>query len=273
MSGLQQSHDADTTAPVLSLRLPLTVNAYNQWSLNDMGQFYFCGESVADCLHRATADYWPLGEGLCIMLFGSPSINKSILAVASEATADRGINPNSNIILFDTVNRNNDDNNATADVMGMSTLRVGSPMRARTTDGGKVAFSFQVEVGAGSEKRKDVFSWIRGTKKDEDGLENVVYELMRHPLKPQQHPETVNDLSSPTRYWPAHDMCNEDKTIAVLSYEKHWQSSSSSLWRHMFAIQFTGEDVLREMGDDLARTILVTAASLRVLDIIGRAGE
>ncbi|KAI1744621.1 hypothetical protein F4680DRAFT_231922 [Xylaria scruposa] len=265
----QQSHGADTTAPALPLRLPLTVNAYSQWNCNDMGQFFFCGESIDHRLYAATADYWPDGEGLSVILFGSPAIGNSILAVAPEAKVDtKGIDPGSNIVWFDPVNP---DNMAT-DVMGMSFPRVGSPMRARTTDGGKVAFSFHIQVGVGSEKRNDAFSWIREAKTHEAGLEKLGYTLVQHPRKPQQHPETADD-SSPTRYWPAHDMCTADKTIAVLSYEKHWQSSVTSSWRHMFAIRFAGEDVLREMGDDLAWRILVTAAFLRTLEILGRAGE
>lgn len=143
-------------------------------------------------------------------------------------------------------------------------------MRARMTDGGKVAFSFQVKVGAEFEKRSDVFSWIRVAKKGEAGLENGGFKLVRHPPKPQELSETVDDLFSPTQHWPAHDMCNEDEMLAVLSNGKRWQLS---LWKHMFTIQFTDENVLIKIGDSLARMILVTAARLRHLSTSGRTSE
>ncbi|KAI0545047.1 hypothetical protein F4679DRAFT_489166 [Xylaria curta] len=187
--------------------------------------------------------------------------------MASESTVARGIDPTSNIAIMDPAS-NNDDNDMGTVVMHMSTTRIaGSRMQKRTSVGGKVAFTFQIEAGSGSEKRNDVFSWIRRAKKDEAGIEKCGYTLVQHPRKPRQQPGTVD------RRWSAHDMRDEDKVIAILSYEKQWPSSSSAPFRHMFEIQFTDEATPMYLGDNLARSIFVTACFLRTLEIIGRAGE
>ncbi|KAI0444921.1 hypothetical protein F4803DRAFT_572315 [Xylaria telfairii] len=265
----ESSENSDTNTPAHSVRLPLTLKAYNRWSIEGLTVFYFCGQSMDDRLyaveiqHTKSGGKAPLSKRPGLFLHDSPAISSPIVAAAAdeEISPNRYVarGPNSDIILVNTQNCNNDYNDVATDVM-----------RPRMTDGGKVAFSFQVEVGAELEKRNDVFSWIQVAKKGEAGLDNGGFKLIRHPSKPKQLPEAVDDLFSPTRHWPAHDMCMEDEILAFLSNGKRWQLSS---WKHMFTIQFTDEDVLRRMEDSLARMILVTAARLRYLSATGRTSE
>ncbi|KAI0545460.1 hypothetical protein F4679DRAFT_588457 [Xylaria curta] len=281
MSGLQNSPDtmtklagnpptyekatgsSDTGAPSSPLSLPLTLNAYNPLSIEGMTAFWYCGQSTEDRLYTVkiqnlrSGGKAPVGERPGIFLHSGPSTSSPIIAAAAddETAPYKHTNPDSDIILVNTPNSNIDNNDVATDVM-----------RERKTDGGKVAFTFQVEVGGGVEGRKDVFSWIRVAKK-EAGLEHGGYRLVRHPPKPE------TNSFCPTfpfdEHWPAHDMSNEDDLLAILSNGKSLQLSTSA---HMYTIQFTNEDVLRKIGYNPARAILVTAARLRHLKYLHRLG-
>ncbi|KAI0855045.1 hypothetical protein F4860DRAFT_520237 [Xylaria cubensis] len=234
-------------ASTISLRLPLTLKLYSQYSVGVATEFYFCGESADDRLYAITAQPNSTGPNYNMIgpyLHNGPSHCSPVIAAAGEPLSYRHINPDSEILLFDPIS-------------WMASVRM------RTTEEGKVAFSFELEVEVNSGKRKDVFSWIRVAKKDnEAGLENGGYKLVRHPPKPRQSPdEAVDDT-----FWPKNDMSNEGQVLAILSYAKRdlWQLMSIS-WRHKCTLQFTHEDVLRQIGTDLRRMILMTAIRLSVL--------
>ncbi|TRX91103.1 hypothetical protein FHL15_008085 [Xylaria flabelliformis] len=241
--------------PPLTLDLPLTLKLYSQHSVGDATAFYFCGESTDDPLYAITAvshdtESNNIMQGL--YLHNGPSRCKPAIAGAGEPEPPsyRHIDPDSYVVLISFLLR-------TIDV------------QMRTTEEGKVAFTFQVEVEVNSGKRNDVFSWIRVAKKDDEAeLGNGGYKLVRHPPKPRQSPEETVDNTS----WPEHDLSNEGQVLAVLSYAKRrlWQLNPLNSWRHMCTLRFTHEDVLRQMGVNLRQTILMTALRLSVLKSKGR---
>ncbi|KAI0182627.1 hypothetical protein EV127DRAFT_414929 [Xylaria flabelliformis] len=241
-----------TRDPTLSLHLPLTLKLYSQYSVGDATEFYFCGESVDDRLYAITAlpnDTGPNYSMQSLYLHNSPSHRSRVIAAIGESLSFRHIDPDSDITLFDGILR-------------------WTSVRMRTTEKGKVAFSFEVEVEVNSGTRKDVFSWIRVAKNDDEaGLENGGYKLVRHPPKPRQSPdETADDT-----FWPGHDMSNEGQVVAILSYAKrHLLQLPLNSWRHKCTLQFTHEDVLRQLGVDLRRVILIMAVRLRFLESKGR---
>ncbi|KAI0545459.1 hypothetical protein F4679DRAFT_588456 [Xylaria curta] len=245
MSAQNQDSTALSCVPTLSLRLPLTLKLYSQSSLENAYDFYFCGESVDDRLYLVRNDYSQVMPDLA--LHSGPSRISPIIAGASDSLPSRHIDPDSDIFLWDT--------------------RQLKTMRMRTTREGKVAFTFQVEVGVGFERRNEVFSWIRVAKNDEEaGLENGGYRFVRHPSKPRDDVQaTVDDM-----LWPSHDLTNEGQILAILSYGKRWQLPTLSLWWHMCTLRFTHEDILRQIDSSVRRMILITAARLRVLKSKGR---
>ncbi|TRX91102.1 hypothetical protein FHL15_008084 [Xylaria flabelliformis] len=264
MSGLQWSRDAslmarlaensgtyeestgisNTGAPAPPLPLPLILNAHTSWGIEGMSTFYYCGQSTEDRLYAVKVQHVksggkpPLSKRRGLLLHSGPSTSSPVIAAAADEkkASSRQTNPDSDIILVNTQYCNNDNDDVATDIM-----------RSRITDGNKVAFTFQVEVGVGFERRKDVFSWIRVAKK-EAGLVHGGYKLVRHPPKPEG-----------SRHWSTHDMSNEDDLLAILSNGKGLQVTLSP---YLFTIQFVDEYVLGEIGYNLARTILVTAARL-----------
>ncbi|KAI0855044.1 hypothetical protein F4860DRAFT_520236 [Xylaria cubensis] len=269
MYGLQRSRDASlmanpptyeesTSAPPPPLRLPLVLNAHTSWGVEGMSTFYYCGQSPEDRLYAVKVQHVksggkpPLSKRRGLLLHSGPSTSSPIIAAAADqkTASSTETDPNSDILLVNTQNCNNDHDGVATDIM-----------RARLTDADKVAFTFQVEVGVGFERRKDAFSWIRIDKK-EAGLVHGGYKLVRHPPKPEGVHNLVSRPLLFDRHWSTHDLSNEDNLLAILSNGKGLQVALSP---YLYTIRFTDEDVLGEIGYDLARTILVTAARLRHL--------
>ncbi|KAI0114410.1 hypothetical protein GGR51DRAFT_577432 [Nemania sp. FL0031] len=238
-----------------SVQLPRVIRAYNKWGLEGFTTFHYCGESEKERLYTVKVQHSVSRAGSLIgarpglFLHGGPSTSSPIIA----ATGDEMLwpdtyaltGPHSDLILFGS--------------RGSATSS--SVVRGRITNNALFALTFQVQISRSNE----VFSWINIPDGSEPGFKRGGFKLVRHPARQGR----INrDPLFRGRFWPAHDICNEDEILAILSCGRHWQIKSEV---HRFTIEFTSEAVSRNIGDAAARSILVTAARCHQMKANGMA--